>query len=221
MKLLIIVPAYNEVSAIGRVINELGDVVDLVMVVDDGSSDSTGEVATRAGALVVRHFLNRGQGAALQTGIEAAIDAGADIIVTFDADGQFVASDVPKVIEPLLLSRADIVFGSRFLQANEIPAPRRFILRAAALITWLYTGVKLSDVHNGFRAFSRLTAEAITISQQRMAHASEFVEQVAKHELRYEEVPVTVRYTEYSLRKGQRVTSSLRIIWDLFFSRLK
>src|SRR3989338_824890 len=130
MKIVAVVPAYNEVSAIGRVINELGDVVDLVMVVDDGSSDSTGEVATRAGALVVRHFLNRGQGAALQTGIEAAIDAGADIIVTFDADGQFVASDVPKVIEPLLLSRADIVFGSRFLQANEIPAPRRFILRS-------------------------------------------------------------------------------------------
>jgi polyprenyl-phospho-N-acetylgalactosaminyl synthase len=220
MNSIVVIPAYNEQSIIGSVIGQVKKQIASIIVVDDGSTDQTAIVARRAGATVFRHRLNRGQGAALQTGIIAALERGADIIVTFDADGQFRAEEIDRVVAPLLLNRVDVVLGSRFLQANTIPTFRRWVIKLATWTTRFYTGLAITDTHNGFRAFSRRAAEQITISQRGMAHASEIIEEIKKYQLKFMEVPVTIRYTDYSLKKGQPLSHSVKIVWDLIFSRL-
>ena len=217
-----VIPAYNEARTIGQVVAEVKDKVSQVVVVDDGSADQTGELAKLAGAKVITHFLNRGQGAAMQTGINFALNSGADIIVTFDAAGQHNPEDIEKLIKPLLLGEADVALGSRFLESkiNNVPLARVVVLKLAVLITRLYTGLKLTDAHNGFRAFSRKAALAIEIRQDGMAHGSEIIEQIKKHGLRFKEVPVKINYTSYSLEKGQKLTNSFRIIWDIIISRI-
>lgn len=221
MKVTVVIPAFNEAKVISKVINEVKEQVNEVVVVDDGSIDNTAEVATNAGAKVARHFLNRGQGAALQTGISFALNSGADIIVTFDADGQHVAGEIEQVVKPLLLGEVDVVLGSRFLNStNKIPFSRRTLLKLATLFTRFYTGLKVTDVHNGFRAFSRKAAELIQIKQDGMAHASEIVEEIKRHNLKFKEVGVTIKYTYYSLEKGQKLTNAFKIVWDLILGRL-
>jgi len=221
MLISVVIPAYNEEQAIFGVIGGIKDKVNSVIVVDDGSTDKTAELASQAGARVINHFLNRGQGAALQTGINFALQNGADIIVTYDADGQHQASDLEAIIKPLLLGEAEVVLGSRFLnKKNDIPILRRLVLKLATSFTRLYTGLSVSDAHNGFRAFSRKAAELIEIRQDGMAHASEIIEQIKKHQLKFKEVPVTIKYTDYSLQKGQKLSNSFRIIWDLIISRI-
>ena len=221
MKISAVIPAYNEAKTITPVVGEVKEKVNQVIVVDDGSTDQTGHLAQAAGAEVITHFLNRGQGAALQTGINFALDAGADLIVTFDADGQHQAADIDKIIKPLLLGEAEVCLGSRFLnQDSNIPTIRKIILKTATWITRLYTGLLITDTHNGLRAFSRRSAQKIEIKHDGMAHASEIIEQIKKHQLKFKEVPVTISYTEYSLSKGQRLNSSFRIIWDLIIGKI-
>jgi len=221
MKISVVIPAFNEAKTIGRVVEEVKGKVSQVIVVDDGSTDQTAELAKRSGATVINHFLNRGQGAALQTGINFALSQGADIIVTFDADGQLEPGEINQVVEPLLLGNVDVVLGSRFLgKENKIPWSKRMILKLAIWVTRLYTGLKLTDTHNGFRAFSRQAAEKIEIRQDGMAHASEIVEQIRKNKFNFKEVSMTMRYTEYSMQKGQKLSNSFRIIWDLIISRI-
>jgi len=221
MKITAVIPAYNEAKVISGVVNSVKAKVDEVIVVDDGSSDNTSEVARNAGAKVARHFLNRGQGAALQTGLDFALKNDADIIVTFDADGQHEASEISQVVEPLLLGKVDVVLGSRFLkQDNKIPKGRQILLKTATLFTRIYTGLKVTDAHNGFRAFSSQAAERIEIRQDGMAHASEIIEQIKKHNLKFKEVGVTINYTYYSVNKGQKFSNSFRIVWDLILGRI-
>ena len=225
MKITVVIPAYNEARVLDGVIRAVREHADEVVVVDDGSTDQTASVARAAGAVVVSHCLNRGQGATLQTGILLALGRQADIIVTFDADGQLVAEEIDEVVTPLLRGEADVVLGSRFLdrrklQPSGIPAVKRAVLRLATLITRWYTGLPVPDPHNGFRAFRRSAAEVIALKQGRMAHASEIIEQIEKHGLTFKEAPVSVRYTAYSLQKGQRLSHSFGILWDLLLSRL-
>jgi len=221
MKISLVIPAYNEETTIGRVVRSAKDKASETIVVDDGSADSTAELARQAGAEVLTHFLNRGQGAALQTGIIYALNSGTDVIVTFDADSQFKASEIDGVLKPLLLGEVDVVLGSRFLnKKNQIPLAKKIILKLAVWVTRFYTGLKISDTHNGFRAFSAKAARLIQIKQNGMAHASEIIEQIKKHGLKFREVPVTVEYSEYSLKKGQKLTNSFRIIWDLIIGRI-
>ena len=221
MKITVVIPAYNESQVIQKVIRDVKDKVDQIVVVDDGSTDNTFELAVDAGAKTLRHFLNRGQGAALQTGISFALQTGADIIVTFDADGQHSSDEITAIIKPLLLKETDIVLGSRFLKKeNQVPFSRKLLLKTATFFTRLYTGLKVTDTHNGFRAFSRLAAEKIKIDQSGMAHASEIIEEIRRHQLRFQEVGVTIEYTYYSLNKGQKLSNSLKIVWDLVLSRL-
>jgi polyprenyl-phospho-N-acetylgalactosaminyl synthase len=220
-KLWVICAAYNEATVIGRVVEELSRAGHQVVVVDDGSSDGTPHVAAAAGAHVVVHPINLGQGAALQTGIDFALSHGADILVTFDADGQHRVSDIPRLVDALARERADFALGSRFLgQTYNLPTLRRWVLRAATVFTRLTTGLRLTDSHNGLRALTRQGASAIRLRQNRMAHASEILVEIAQSGLRYVEVPVTIEYTAYSLAKGQRIGDSVTILLDLFAQEL-
>ena len=221
MKIVAVIPAFNEARVVRQVIDDVKVRVNEVVVVDDGSTDDTFEIAKASGAIVLRHIINRGQGAALQTGIKFALKLGADIIVTFDADGQHQSSQINQIIEPLMLAKVDVVLGSRFLDSNsDIPGLRRLVLRLATLFTKAYTGLSVSDTHNGFRAFSRQAAGLIEINQDGMAHASEIIEQIKKHNLSFTEVPVQIIYSDYSLQKGQKLTNSFKIVWDLILGRL-
>lgn len=221
MKICAVVAAYNEGQTIGEVTRALRKKVHEIIVVDDGSDDKTDEIAKSQGAKVVRHFLNRGQGASLKTGIEYALENGADIIITFDGDGQHDANDIDVICEPIRNGEAEVVLGSRFLKPEiQIPFSRFFLLKAAVFFTRVTTGLRVSDTHNGFRAFNRFAAENIQIHQNGMAHASEILEEVSKRNLRYKEAPVTICYTRYSRKKGQRLSNSFRILWDLLVGKI-
>lgn len=217
----VVVAAYNEAPAIGRVVADLIRSRYAVIVVDDGSADDTGRRARAAGAKVITHPVNLGQGAALQTGIQFAVRKGADYIVTFDADGQHRASDIETLLESLKQHCVDFALGSRFLgHAPAMPLARRALLKAATWFTRLATGLRLTDTHNGLRAMTRRGASHIMLRQNRMAHASELLHQIARSSLGYVEVPVTIEYSAYSLAKGQRLSDSLRILVDLSAQRL-
>lgn len=218
----IIVPSYNEQSTIQRVVSGLTQICPNVVVVDDCSGDLTPVLAQLAGAYVLRHPINLGQGASLQTGIDFALQNEASHIVTFDADLQHRAEDVPRLLKALNESGADFALGSRFLgKANNIDLSRMFVLKAAVFFTRLTTGLRLTDAHNGLRAMSRKGARAIQIRQNRMAHASEILQQIARSRLRLVEVPVTVEYTAYSKAKGQKLSNSLNIVLELLTGALQ
>ncbi|MDO8559540.1 MAG: glycosyltransferase family 2 protein [bacterium] len=222
MNVVAVVPAYNEEATVGAVIRGLRQNVTAVVVVDDGSTDATARSAQAEGAAVVRHFLNRGQGAALQTGITYALGLDADVIVTVDADGQHDGRDIPALLAPIRQGFADVVFGSRFLGdgAQQVPPARRFLLRAAVWFDRLRTGLPLTDTHNGLRALRRDAAAAMVIRQDGMAHASELLDEVVRCKLQFAEAPVRIRYTEYSRAKGQGWWQAGKIVRDLLFSRL-
>lgn len=216
----IVVPAYNEARVIGGVIAELRTAWPNVVVVDDGSTDDTASIARRAGATVLVHVINRGQGAALQTGIAYALQRGAEIIVTFDSDGQHRPSDIDALVEPIVAGRADAVLGSRFLGTTEnMPRLRRLVLRLAILFTRITSRARVTDAHNGLRAFSRDAAAKLDIRLDRMAHASEIHDQIVARRLRYVEVPVHVQYSSYSIGKGQSNSGAVRVLWDYFWRR--
>jgi glycosyltransferase involved in cell wall biosynthesis len=170
---------------------------------------------------VLRHVINRGQGAALQTGIDFALRQGGAILVTFDADGQHVVDDIARLVEPIQQSRADVVLGSRFLgRTVGIPWARWLLLKVGILFTRVVSRLQVTDTHNGLRAFSRAAAQRLRITQDRMAHASEILDEIRLLKLRYCEVPVTVHYSADSLAKGQRSGNALAILGDLLLSRM-
>ena len=220
----IVVPAFNEEKVVGSVISRLLDYFTNIVVVDDCSTDKTNGVSRDNGAIVIRHSVNLGQGAALQTGIDYALRMNANFIVTFDADGQHQVEDALKLVNAILSSDGgvDIVMGSRFLGIEPIgmPKAKRILLKLAVLFTLLTTGVRMTDAHNGLRVISSSAARKIQISQNGMAHASEIIHQIRRHKLNFSEIPVQVVYTQYSLSKGQRLSNSLKIVTDLALGRL-
>jgi glycosyltransferase involved in cell wall biosynthesis len=220
MKVVAIIPAYNEEKTIREVVTKVKNYVDEVIVIDDGSTDRTYQEAQESGAMVLSHLINRGQGAAIQTGIFYALKNNADVLVTFDADGQFVPEEIPIVIKPILEKKVDVVLGSRFLKLNQIPTLKKVFLRGAIIFTRFTSGLSLSDTHNGFRAFSRDAAEKILISQDRMAHASEILNKIAALKLSYLEVPVTLKYLPYHRQKTQGFFDYCKILFDLFLGRM-
>lgn len=220
-KTWIVIAAYNEGSVIGNVVAGVLKEWDNVVVVDDGSKDNTGAEALKAGATVATHPINLGQGAALATGILYSLENGADYIVTFDADGQHHVEDIHNLVKSIEESNVDLVIGSRFLgTTQDMPARRRLVLKAAVLFTRLTTGLKVTDAHNGLRCFSKNAAKKIKINQNRMAHASEILEEAAKHKLKIKEEPVKITYTEYSLNKGQKLSNSINILLELLLGRV-
>jgi polyprenyl-phospho-N-acetylgalactosaminyl synthase len=217
----IVIAAFNEAPRVAHVVSSLTKAGWSVVVVDDGSVDDTATIARSNGAVVLRHVINRGQGAAIQTGLEYCVSIGAKYIVTFDADGQHRASDIPALLEPLRSGTADIVLGSRFLgETIGMPLHRRCLLKAAVLFTRLTTRLQVTDTHNGLRAMTSATASKIHLREDRMAHASEILHLIASLKLRYVEHPVTIQYRQETLAKGQRSSDALRVFSRLVISRL-
>lgn len=213
----LVVPLYNEAAVIADVIRDALPTFPKIVCVDDGSTDESATLAKAAGAYVVRHPINLGQGAALQTGFDYVLgDPETRYVLTFDSDGQHVVSDALQMVERLRSEPLDVVLGSRFLDDRTKPGfLKKAVLRAAVIFTNLTTGVKLSDAHNGMRAFTAGAVRCIRIRQNRMAHASELVSQIGKAKLRYAEHPVHIIYTDYSRSKGQSLWNSVNILVDL------
>jgi len=218
MKIFIVIPAWNEQCSIVHVLRGLKEQYKNIVVVDDGSSDNTYKLAKQEGVFALKHLINRGQGASLKTGMDFALAKGADIIVHFDADGQMRAEEIEKMIEPIMNSKADVTLGSRFLnKKSNMPALKRFFIsRPAIVFDRIMSGLKVTDTHNGFRAFSREAAQKIEITLDGFAHASEILAEIADKKIRYQEVPVTIKYHEF----GQGFSGGLRTLRDLLFKRL-
>jgi len=223
---LALVPVYNEEKTIGSVARSLFGRVDQVVVIDDGSEDATAQEGEAAGAIVLRHEINRGQGAALETGHEYARRVGADFVLHFDGDGQFDVADIAPSLQALKESQADVLLGSRFLKKSVIGDRKsenqeptlavpifkfRIILPLARLFHCVFYRVYLTDAHNGFRILNRRALEHIRITHDRMAHATELVAQAHRAGLRIIEFPVRIVYREY----GHGVTEGFVILRDL------
>lgn len=220
MKTVAVIPAYREAGRIGKTVAAVVPYVGCVVVVDDGSPDTTASEAREAGAHVLRHCINRGQGAALRTGTIAAIRLGAETVLHVDADGQHDPASIPALLRPLHEKRSDVVFGSRFLGSDPegMPWTRGFLLRAARVFNTFIVGVprRVTDPQSGYRAFTAQASAQIIFRQDRMAHCSEILRLVTRSSLRWQEVPVQVRYSADSLRKGQKPWNAFRIVWELF-----
>ncbi len=213
----LVVPLFNEEQVIGEVVSAARATFPHIVCVDDGSKDASARAAAEAGAVVVRHPVNLGQGAALQTGFEYALGVPSmRWVVTFDADGQHQVSDVVEMIEKARAEDLDVVFGSRFLDdRTEAGFLKGLVLKAAVGYTNLTTGTRLTDAHNGLRVMSRDVVARLEITQNRMAHASELVAQIGDLDIRYAESPVHILYTDYSRAKGQSLWNAVNILADL------
>lgn len=219
-KIFCIIPAFNEEEHISKILDEVKTMVDTVVIVDDCSTDKTHHIAKEKeeeGIIVLRHIINRGQGAALQTGNDYANKNNADIIVHFDADGQFLAKEIKDVIEPIIKNEAEIVFGSRFLEKkSNIPfLKKKIILPTAKLVNKIFAGANLTDPQSGFRAMSKNAALSLQINQDQMAHCSEIIFKTFKYKLPVKEVPITVIYHNF----GQRFSGGVKIFKDLILGK--
>jgi glycosyltransferase involved in cell wall biosynthesis len=220
----LVVPLYNEAVVIGDIVRSARVTFPKIVCVDDGSRDGSSEVAEQAGAVVVRHPVNLGQGAALQTGFEYALsDPAMRYAVTFDADGQHQIEDVAVMLERIRRGDVQVVFGSRFLdERTRAGALKKLVLRAAVAYTNLTTGTRLTDAHNGLRVLDRSVVQRIDITQNRMAHASEIVSQIGAMRLggkpvAYAEEPVHIIYSDYSRSKGQSLWNAVNILAELIW----
>lgn len=213
----VIIPAYNEDYVIGSVVSDIIKLFPSIIVIDDCSSDKTYAVAKKAGAHVVRHPINLGQGAALQTGFEYALSfSETQVVITFDADGQHDIKDALAMVKLLEKDKLDVVIGSRFLdKRTKISYIKKVILKIAAKWGSWSTGLHLTDAHNGLRVISKKTLEQLHLRQNRMAHASEIIDQFGELKVKYKEYPNLIRYTPYSLSKGQPLLNSVNILIDL------
>jgi polyprenyl-phospho-N-acetylgalactosaminyl synthase len=213
----LVIPAFNEASVIGDVIADVRSVFDHVVCVDDGSKDGTGDIALRAGAHLVRHPVNLGQGASIQTGIEyARRQPGAQVFATFDADGQHRLKDVVAMIDRLSSEDVDLVVGTRFAEpsVSKPPLLKRLILRVAAAVSPSSRQLGLTDAHNGLRVFNKIVADRLDITMSGMSHASEFIALAVENHWRVAEEPVEILYTDYSKSKGQPLLNGVNIIFD-------
>lgn len=215
----IIVPAFNEATVIGEVIADARSVFDHVVCVDDGSTDDTGALALATGAHLVRHPINLGQGAAIQTGVEyARSQPGARVFATFDADGQHRVKDVAAMVERLRAGDVDVVIGTRFGRPGGAKPPllKRIVLQTAARLSRRGRRLGLTDTNNGLRVFNKAVADGLNITMNGMSHATEFVMLIAENLWRVAEEPVEVLYTDYSKSKGQPLLNGVNIIFDGF-----
>ena len=212
----LVVPVYNEATVIADVVREARKTFPNIVCVDDGSrDDSAGEIRL-GGAHLVRHPVNLGQGAALQTGVEyARSQPGAKYFATFDADGQHQVEDVERMVQRLRDEPLDIVVGTRFHgDEGDIPFLKRVVLKTVVFLSPTLRKLKLTDAHNGLRVFNKTVADGMNITLNGMGHASQIVEMIARNRWRVAEEPVTILYTEYSMAKGQSLINGVNILFD-------
>lgn len=221
-RVAIIIPAYNEEQTIIEVIRGLKHHgFAALIVVDDGSSDRTAELASQEGVILLRHILNRGLGGALGTGITAALRLGVEVIVTFDADGQHDPADIARLLEPIAKREADVVIGSKMLDPIGMPYRRRMANWTANIVTYLLFRGWTTDSQSGLRAFSRQAAARFGIMTNGMEGSSEIIAETVKNHLRRKEVPVQAIYTDYSLSKGQSFTVGLQTLKRLILVKAR
>jgi len=219
MKIIAVVPAYNEEQTIVDVLTKTRPFVDAIVVIDDGSSDRTAELARVFGATVVSHKMNRGLGAALGTGFAYARRIGAEAIVTLDADGQHDPKEIPRFFEELQKG-ADMVIGSRMIKSNGMPRYRRAANMIGNLITLILFGAWVTDSQSGYRAFGPRAIRKINIRTNRMEVSSELVAEAKRNRLAISEIPIQAIYTAYSLSKGQGFLVGLKTLLKLVVRRL-
>lgn len=218
--------AYNEEKNIKNTISSLkNEGYKNIIVVDDGSKDNTYKIAKSQKITVLKHDINLGQGAALQTGMTYALLNGAQYLVHFDSDGQHDPKEIKDILNPIINKEVDVTLGSRFLKNNKekIPTIRKMKLKIGILVIWFFYGVLLSDSHNGFRGMSRSAAKKIVITTDRMEHASEIIDRIRKNRIKYKEIPVTIKYTKDSIkngRKGQSKFDELEIVIKMLLKKI-
>lgn len=219
----VIVPAYNEAAVLGDVIAALRVHFSDVICIDDGSTDGSGELARAAGAYVVRHVVNLGQGASLQTGFEFVLrHRQSAFVVTFDGDGQHDPQDAMNMLEVARQEHLDVVLGSRISgEATDQPRSRRLLLWFGVRFTRATTGMPVTDTHNGLRVLSRSTLSAVRLQLRGMAYASELESAIASLGLSWREIPVTVKYTPHSRSKGQANINAVNVLYDLAVAKLR
>ena len=219
----IIIPVFNEAFTIRKVVGSLLEKGFSVVVVDDDSNDETGNCIKDLSIHYLKHEVNLGQGAALQTGIDYALrQGGAAVFATFDGDGQHLAEDLVEMVKIVREDTADIVLGSRFLPtaSSNASITRKMAIHLARVVNFLFTGIWLTEAHNGLRVFNRKTAAALHLQENKMAHATEILFRVKQYKLRFREAPVHIVYTDYSRKKGQPLSGGIKIFFDLVFNRI-
>jgi glycosyltransferase involved in cell wall biosynthesis len=219
----IVIPVYNEAQVIRQVIEEVrrhGDYS--IIVVDDGSRDDTYQMARQARDVVVlRHRINRGKGAATKTGIIAAQRLQPDVVVTMDGDGQHDPADIENLVCPILCDGYDVVLGTRLVNREGMPKIKVLANTIGNLVTWLFYGMHVTDSQSGFRAYSHYAASIIDTRADKYEYDSKVIREIKNHRLRFKEVPIQVRYTDYSMGKPQKqgfimgLKTLWRMIWDL------
>jgi glycosyltransferase involved in cell wall biosynthesis len=216
----IVIPAYNEETVIGSVIADIRAAgYENILVVDDGSKDATCKVAQKSGVTALRHRLNRGKGAATKTGIEAAKLFGAEIIITMDGDGQHNPTDIEQLIAPIQKKKVAVVLGTRLKNPEGMPWYKIAHNVIGNAIVWYLYGLWVSDSQSGFRAYSRYAANCIDTKTDRYEYDSEVIREIRKHKLKYCEIPIEVRYTEYSRGKLQKQSflNGVKTVYRMIF----
>lgn len=222
MNILVIIPCYNETTIIRQTVTQVLDAGYEVAIIDDGSQENILQQLTGLQVHYLKHEVNLGQGAALQTGMDYAISQGVEIVVHFDADGQHQVEDMSSMLEPLLSGTTDVVLGSRFINPSHgkaVPLGRKLLLKMARYTNLLFTGLWLTDAHNGFRALNRKAMQTIRITENGMGHAIEILQQIHIHKLDFCERPTRVVYTDYSKKKGQSLWNAVNIFIYLVLNR--
>tara|TARA_B100001250_G_scaffold386972_1_gene383956 strand:+ start:172 stop:849 length:678 start_codon:yes stop_codon:yes gene_type:complete len=213
----VIVPAFNEQNVIKDIINNLLKNFSNVIVINDGSNDKTLEIINDLDIKILSHEINLGVGAAVQTGFDYVSNIpDAKAVITFDADGQHLVDDAVAMAKEILICDEGIIFGTRFPKhSKNIPKVKRIVLKLIAKITDLVTGVILSDAHNGLKAYKVSTIKELELQFSSYSYESELITQVAKKKIEYKEMSTDIKYTSYSIKKGQKLLNGLLIIEDL------
>lgn len=219
--ILVIIPVYNEGARVLRVVEDVKRAgFNRILIVDDGSTDNTKETLAHSEVHYVRHFINRGQGAAVQTGFDIAVEEKVEFVIVIDGDGQFNPANITRVAMPLIKNEADLVIGSRFKQHNKIPVLRRLYNWIASLLTYLLSGIYIGDSQSGFRGLNKHALESIYLRSSGYEFCTEMIREASDTHLRICEVPVDVYYTEDSLKKGQSFATGVKTAGKLLIRTL-
>ena len=225
MRLIIVIPVYNEGPVIRGLIKSLPKKIRgireiLVVAVNDGSADNSAAEIKKSGAILVSHPFNMGYGSTTVTGFEAAKLLDADIVVTFDGDGQHSPGDISKIVRPIVEKKADLVMGSRQLRQKEMPWYKKIGITGLGVITFILSRKWTNDSQSGFKAFSRKAIDSLQFELLGYEFASEIIMEAAAKNLRIKEIPIKIIYSEHSKRKGQPIINGINIVAKLIFKKI-